>query len=69
LRLFPCRAPGAPGQSPCLVGVGFPASGPQVWTFTSYLLRLPGALLAIALLWLRFFLRARSRLRRNARKL
>jgi hypothetical protein len=30
-------------QSPCLFGVGFPASGPQVWTFTSCLLVMPVA--------------------------
>jgi hypothetical protein len=30
-------------RCPCLLGVGFPASGPRVWSSTSCLLRLPGA--------------------------
>ena len=28
---------GFPEQGPCLIGVGFPPSGPRVWTCTSYL--------------------------------
>lgn len=37
---------GAPMPGPCLIGVGFPTSGPQVWTFTSCLLVMPVARLA-----------------------
>ena len=32
---------GAPQQSPCLLDVGFPLSGPRVWTFTSCSLIMP----------------------------
>ena len=31
----------APDQRPCLLGVGFPSSGPRVWTFTSSLWVMP----------------------------
>ena len=31
----------APDQRPCLLGVGFPSSGPRVWTFTSFLWVMP----------------------------
>jgi len=30
-------SPGCPEQGPCLIGVGFPPSGPRVWTCTSCL--------------------------------
>ena len=36
---------------PCLVGVGFPVSGPRVWTFTSCLLTMPVAPRRLALQW------------------
>ena len=31
----------APDPRPCLLGVGFPSSGPRVWTFTSFLWVMP----------------------------
>jgi len=37
------KGPGIPDQRPCLLGVGFPSSGPRVWTFTSCLLVMPFA--------------------------
>ena len=37
--LWPSR--GYPQQCTCLLSVGFPLSGPQVWTLTSYLLNMP----------------------------
>ena len=36
---------GAPQQCTCLLGVEFPLSGPQVWTFTSCSLLMPDTLL------------------------
>jgi hypothetical protein len=37
------KGPGIPDQRPCLLGVGFPSSGPRAWTFTSCLLVMPFA--------------------------